>query len=80
MSSQIDFNTLIYYFTTPGLAPINFIKFKVLIHIYNNIKKGNATLEKIENDQKQFKSNLSEITSGNPKHRKKRSIRYNKKY
>ena len=40
MSKQIDFNNLIYYFTTPGLAPINLIRFKDPMHIYNDIKKS----------------------------------------
>ena len=39
MSKQIDFNNLIYYFTTPDLALINFIRFKGPMHIYNDIKK-----------------------------------------
>ena len=39
--------------------------------IYNDVKNGNVTLEKIGNDQKQFKSNISEITTGNPNYRKK---------
>ena len=39
----------------------------IYLHIYNNIKNGNASIEKPEEDQKQFKSNLNEITRGNPK-------------
>ena len=39
MGKEIDFNKLIYYFTTLNLAPINFVRFKVPIHIYNDIKK-----------------------------------------
>ena len=71
INKQIDFNNLVYYFTTPGLALIKFIRFKVPIHIYNDIKNGNAALETIEENQKQFKLNLREITKGNPKYRKK---------
>ena len=39
MSDQIEFNNLIYYFTTPGLAPLNFLTFRGPIHFYNDIKK-----------------------------------------
>ena len=39
MGKKIDFNKLIYYFTTLNLDPISFVRFKVPIHIYNDIKK-----------------------------------------
>ena len=38
-SDGIDFNNLIYYFNSPNFTPINFIDFRNLIHIYDNIKK-----------------------------------------
>ena len=41
------------------------------MHIYNEIKSGNISIEKIEGDQKQFKSKLNEITTGNLKHKSK---------
>ena len=41
------------------------------MHIYNEIKNGNISIEKIEESQKQFKSKLNEITTGNPKHKSK---------
>ena len=37
------------------------------MHIYNYVKNGNATLKNIEEDQKEFKSDLNEITAGNTK-------------
>ena len=49
------------------------------MHIYNEIKNGNISIEKIEEDQKPFKSKLNKITIGNRKIIKK-SIRYNKRY
>ena len=70
MKDQIDFDNLIYYFITPSLAPINFIRFKGPMHIYNDIKNGDTTLEKTEEDEKQFESNLIEITTGNANYRK----------
>ena len=66
IAKQIDFNNLTYYFTDLNLAPINFIKFKGPMHIYNDIKNGNTPIEKIEEDQKQFKLELNEIRK-NPK-------------
>ena len=36
------------------------------MHIYNEIKNGNISIEEV--DQKQFKSKLNEITTGNPNH------------
>ena len=41
------------------------------MYIYNEIKNDNIAIEKIEEDQKHFKSKLNEITTGNPKHRSK---------
>ena len=41
------------------------------MHIYNETKNGNISIEKIEEDQKQFKSKLNEITTGNPQHKSK---------
>ena len=32
------------------------------MHIYNGMKNDNISIEKIEEDQKQFKSKLNEIT------------------
>ena len=67
MSNQIGFNDLTYYFKDTNINPINFIDFNGLIYIYNNIKNGNIS----EEDQKQFKSKLNEITTGNPRHESK---------
>ena len=50
---------------------INFISFKGPLHIYNNIKNSNISIEKIEEDQKQFKSKLNEITTGNLRYKSK---------
>ena len=37
------------------------------MHIYSEIKNGNISIEKNEEDQKQFKTKLNEITKGNSK-------------
>ena len=47
------------------------------LEIYSEIKNGSISIEKIEVDQKQFKSKLNEITTGNQK-QIKRTIRYKK--
>ena len=60
---------LIYYFKGSNIAPINFIGFKGPMHICNEIINGDITIEKIEENQKHFKSKLNEITTGNPKHK-----------
>ena len=39
------------------------------MNIYDNIKNGNTSIEKIKTDQKQFRSKLNEITTGNPKNK-----------
>ena len=39
------------------------------MNIYDSIKNGNASIEKIKTDQKQFRSKLNEITTGNPKNK-----------
>ena len=41
------------------------------MHNYTERKNGNMSIKKIEEDQKQFKSKLAEITTGNPKHKSK---------
>ena len=69
ISKETDFNNLIYYFKGSNIAPINFIGFKGPMHICNEIINGDITIEKIEENQKQFKSKLNEITTGNPKHK-----------
>ena len=55
-------------------------EFKGPMYIYNEIKNGNISIEKNEEDQKEFKSKLNEITTKKSKSLIKRSIRYNKKY
>ena len=71
MSKQIDFNNLTYYFKDYNIAPVNSISFKVPLNVYNDTKNSSVSIEKIEEDQKQFKSKLNEITTGNPKYKLK---------
>ena len=41
------------------------------MHIYNNMKNGNTWIAKKKEDEKQFKSDLGAITTGNPNYRLK---------
>ena len=49
---------------------LNFIKFKGPFNIFKEIRDGDKTLQEIEEDQKELKSSLGEITPGNPKHKR----------
>ena len=71
ISKEIDFINLTYHFKDSNTAPINFIEFRDPMYIYNEIKSSNISIAKIEEDQKQFKSKLNEITPGNRKHKSK---------
>ena len=66
MSEEIDFNNLTYHFKCPDLPSINRVGYRGPLHIYENIRNGNVSIEKAKEYQKQFKSNLSTITTGNP--------------
>ena len=70
-SKQIDFNNLTYKFKDENLDPIHFIDFKGPLHIYNNMKNGNTSITKKEEDEKQFKSHLGAIATGNTNYRSK---------
>ena len=69
VSREIAYNKLIYYFKTPGISLINFIKFRDPLHIYNEKKNGDKTIQAAEEEKIKFKTELGEITSGNPKHK-----------
>ena len=69
MSGDIEFNKLTYYFKNQNLAPLNFIGFRGLLNIFEEIKNGNISIKKAKEYQKKFKSNLNKTTSGNPKYR-----------
>ena len=68
-SKKISFYNLTYHFKGSNNATINFINFRGPMYIYNEIQNGNKSIEKIEKDQKQFKSKLNKITIRNPKNK-----------
>ena len=80
VSKEINFNNLAYHFKDSNTAPINFIDFNGPAHICDEIKNGNISTSKIEEDQKQFKSKINEITTGNLKHKSKDQLETTKKY
>ena len=65
---KIDYDNLIYNFKG-NTDPINIAKFEGPIYIYDDMKNGKTTLQQIEKQQKDFKKELNEITSENPKHK-----------
>ena len=68
MREKIDFSNLTYNFKGQT-ASINFGKFGGPMYIYGHMKNGDTTLQQVEKQQKDFKKELNEITSGNPKHK-----------
>ena len=72
LSIQIGINNLTYYFKNKSISPINVIGSKAPLHLYKDIFNGNIKLAKVE-DQKQFKSDLNQITTGNPEKKIRRS-------
>ena len=38
---EIDFNNLTYYFKSPNITPINFIRFWGPFHVFEKIKNDN---------------------------------------
>ena len=71
ISKKIDFKNLVYYSKSKDITPINCIPFRGPMLICNNIKNGNTSIKKLEEDRKQFKSNLNEMKKGNSKNKSK---------
>ena len=79
LSRQIYFNDVTCCFKGKSIIPINFIGFKDPLHFYRDIFNGTIELAKTEEDQKQFRVDLNEITRGILK-KIRRSNKNNKKY
>ena len=70
LSKEIDFKNLIYHFKTLSISSINFIKFKGLLILLNKIENCNtSSKKKAEEEQDDFRLDLREIMSGNPKYK-----------
>ena len=50
ISREFDYDKLIYYFKTPGVSTIHFMRFTGLLHIYNKIKNGDKTIQAAEEE------------------------------
>ena len=48
ISGEINYNKLVYYFTTLGIASINFVKFKGPFNAFKEIRDDDKTLQEIE--------------------------------
>ena len=68
MSKEINYNNLVYHFKVLT-NPINFAIFGGPMYTYDQLKNGDTTLQRVEKQQKDFKKELNEITSGNPKYK-----------
>ena len=66
LSKQIYFNNLTYHYK--GKIPSKkCIAFKGPLNFYNTIREGYTTLEKAEEEQKEFKHEINDIVRGKKK-------------
>ena len=68
MSREINYSNLVYDFKGPTPS-INFAIFGGPMYSYNQLKNNEKTLQQAEEQQKYFKKDLNQITSGNSKHK-----------
>ena len=61
ISRDINYKNLFYYFTIPGISPINFIKFTGPFNTFKEIRDGDKTLQEIEQDQEKLKREYNSI-------------------
>ena len=73
LSEEIDFNNLTYFYTGKS-APKYFVRFKVPLIIYNDIKNGRVSLQKEEKFQEDFQLELNEILKENPNYKSKDQV------
>ena len=73
ISREINYSNLVYDFKDPTPST-SFTKFGGAMYTYNQLKNGEKTLQQKEKDQKNFKSELNEIKSENPKHKSRKQL------
>ena len=61
LSRKIYDNSLTYYFKSKRSSPIAFIGFDCPLYLSRKIKEGFIELEKLEENKKEFKSDLNKI-------------------
>ena len=71
ISGEINYNKLFFYYNSGYFTtPICLKKFKGSFNTFKEVRDGDKALQEIEQDEKNLKSSLGEITSGNPKHKR----------
>ena len=73
LSKIIAFNSLNYSYTSKNAAKY-FVCFKGPLIIYNDIKNGRISLQKVEKIREEFRSELNTILKGNPNYKSKDQI------
>ena len=68
MRDKINFSNLTYNLKGQT-ASINFGKFGCPMYIYDHMKNGDTPLQQVQKQQKDFKKEFNEITSGSLKHK-----------
>ena len=63
----IDFNNLTYNFKDPIYGPTSFITFKGPNHFFKSIHSGDLSLKDVEEEQKNFETDIGDIKIGNPR-------------
>ena len=66
MSREMNYNSLVYHFKDSHISPISFTEFGGPQHTYDQLKKGDKTLQQVEEEQKIFKSESGQTKSGDP--------------
>ena len=68
MSKEISHSDLVYDFKVPTPST-KFGKYGGTMYIYGHMKDGEKTLQQVEEEQKHFRKDLNQITSGNPQYK-----------
>ena len=69
----MNYNSLVYHFKDSHISPISFAEFGGPQHTYDQLKKGDKTLQQVEEEQKIFKSELGQTKSGDPEKNRQRT-------
>ena len=67
MSREINYSNLVYKFKNSSIYSISFIAFGDPLYTYDQLKRGDKTLQQVEEEQGKFKSELNEITKDSKK-------------
>ena len=62
-----DFNDLTYNSKDSRITSVDFIKFKVPLHVFKSLHNGDKDIENIEKEQIEFKRDLGRIKQGDPR-------------